>query len=146
MTRHAGKGGNPSDDEEGRLPGGRMRLDKWLWAARFFKTRSLAGEAIDGGKVQVNGERAKRAKGVGPGDEVRIRHGAYEHVLTVRALSERRGPATAAQLLYEETAASRDAREKLALQMKAMDMSFSHGAGRPGKQERRQIDRARRRE
>ena len=146
MTRHSGRTANPSDDDDGQLPGGRMRLDKWLWAARFFKTRSLAGEAIDGGKVQVNGERAKRAKGVAPGDEVRLRQGAYEHVLTVRALSERRGPAAQAQQLYEETTASREARERIALQMKAMDMSYAHGAGRPGKVERRQIDRARRRD
>ena len=71
----------------------KVRLDKWLWAARFYKTRSLAAEAIAGGKVQVNGERVKRAKPLQVGDEVRIRLGPYEHQIVVRELSERRGPA-----------------------------------------------------
>src|SRR5512142_3404495 len=96
----------------------RVRLDKWLWAARFFKTRSLATDAVAGGKVEVNGEHAKPAKAVKIGDEVRLRLGPHEHVLMVRGLSDRRGSATVAQTLYEETAASREAREKLAAQLK----------------------------
>ena len=115
-----------------------VRLDKWLWAARFFKTRSLAADAIAGGKVQVNGERAKRAKALQPGDEVRIRQGPYEHVVLVRALSSRRGSATIAAELYEETAASRAAREALAAQMKSM---FGASEGRPTKKDRRDLGR-----
>lgn len=115
-----------------------VRLDKWLWAARFFKTRSLAADAIDGGKVQVNGDRAKRARQVQPGDEVRIRQGPYEHIVTVRALSSRRGSATIAAELYEETAESRAAREALATRMKAM---FGQSEGRPTKKDRRDLGR-----
>src|SRR4249919_4309330 len=84
----------------------KVRLDKWLWAARFFKTRSLAAEAVAGGKVLVSGDRAKPAKLLQSGDEVRVRLGPYEHTIHVRALSERRGPATVAATLYEETADS----------------------------------------
>ena len=115
-----------------------VRLDKWLWAARFFKTRSLAADAIEGGKVQVNGDRAKRAKQVQPGDEIRVRQGPYEHVVIVRALSGRRGSAKIAAELYEETAASRTAREALAAQMKAM---FGQSEGRPTKKDRRELER-----
>ena len=115
-----------------------VRLDKWLWAARFFKTRSLAAEAIEGGKVQVNGDRAKRAKQLAPGDEVRIRQGPYEHIVIVRALSARRGSATVAAELFEETAASRTTREALAAQMKAM---FGQSEGRPTKKDRRDLGR-----
>ena len=96
-------------------PEDRTRVDKWLWAARFYKTRSLAAEAIAGGKVQVNGERVKRAKPLQVGDEVRIRQGPYEHQVVVRELSNHRGPATRAAELYEEKPASRAAREALAL-------------------------------
>ncbi|HET6579879.1 MAG TPA: RNA-binding S4 domain-containing protein, partial [Gemmatimonadales bacterium] len=96
---------------------GRVRLDKWLWAARFFKTRSLAAEAVAGGKVQVNGERAKRARPLQAGDEVRVRLGPYEHVVMVRALSGRRGPAAEAAELYEERPESRAAREATAQQL-----------------------------
>src|SRR5262245_34722056 len=92
-------------------PDDRVRIDKWLWAARFFKTRSLASEAVTGGKVEVNGEGAKPAKLVKVGDTVRLRAGPYEHVLVVRALGERRGSTAAAQALYDETAESRAARE-----------------------------------
>ncbi len=115
-----------------------VRLDKWLWAARFFKTRSLAADAIEGGKVQVNGDRAKRAKQLQPGDEVRIRQGPYEHIVIVKALSARRGSASIAAELYEETAASRAAREALAAQMKAM---FGQSEGRPTKKDRRDLGR-----
>ena len=103
---------------------GRVRLDKWLWAARFYKTRTLAAEAIAGGKVQVNGDRPKRARPVAVGDEVRIRQGPYEHSVVVRELSERRGPASQAATLYEETAASREARERLAIQLKSLHSAF----------------------
>jgi ribosome-associated heat shock protein Hsp15 len=120
----------------------RVRIDKWLWAARFFKTRSLATEAVDGGKVEVNGERAKPAKAVKPGDEVRLRLGPYEHILIVRALAERRGPASVAQTLYEETAASRDARDKLSLQLKMAPAAFVYEEkGRPTKKDRRDLNR-----
>jgi ribosome-associated heat shock protein Hsp15 len=105
-------------------PADRVRIDKWLWAARFFKTRSLATEAVDGGKVEVNGERAKPAKLVKAGDEVRLRLGPYEHVLIVRALSERRGPASVAQSLYEETAASKEERVRLAAQLRQAPAAF----------------------
>src|SRR5712664_3589102 len=89
---------------------GRVRVDKWLWAARFFKTRSLAVEAIDGGKILVGGERVKPAKLLQPGDAVSVRLGPFEHVVIVRGISERRGPASVAATLYEETPASRGAR------------------------------------
>lgn len=118
----------------------RVRIDKWLWAARFFKTRSLATEAVDGGKVEVNGERAKPSKAVKPGDEIRLRLGPYEHILIVRGLEERRGPASVAQMLYEETEASRSAREKLSAQLKMAPATFVYEEkGRPTKKDRRDL-------
>ena len=127
-----------SDQEDGRV-----RLDKWLWAARFFKTRALAAEAVEGGKVQVNGERPKRARPLQLGDQVRIRLGPYEHTVAVRALSARRGPAARAAELYEETAASRTAREALAIQLKSLHAVFGPDKGKPTKKDRREIDRLR---
>jgi ribosome-associated heat shock protein Hsp15 len=126
-----------SDDEK-------VRLDRWLWAARMFKTRTLAVEAIDGGKVHLNGRRAKRAKTIKPGDQLRIRKGPYEYHLVVRALSVRRGPATEAEKLYEETSESRAAREQMATQMKASAPVAFRGKGRPTKKERRDISRFKR--
>ena len=119
---------------------GRVRLDKWLWAARFFKTRALAAEAIAGGKVQVNGDRAKRARPLQAGDEVRVRLGPYEHVVMVRALSARRGPAAVAAELYEERPESRAAREALAVQLKTLHAAFVPEKGRPTKRDRREIE------
>ncbi|HET9727587.1 MAG TPA: RNA-binding S4 domain-containing protein [Gemmatimonadales bacterium] len=120
---------------------GRVRLDKWLWAARFFKTRSLAAEAIEGGKVQVNGDRAKRARPLQVGDRIRVRLGPYEHDVVVRALSDRRGPATAAAELYEETPESVAARETLAVQLKSLHSAFGPDRGRPTKRDRREMER-----
>ena len=129
------------------LPPTRVRLDKWLWAARFFKTRSLAVEAIDGGKVRVADERVKRAKLVQAGDEVRIRLGPYEHVVLVRGLAERRGPAPEAATLYEETAASLKERERVAFQLKAAHVLFVPETNeRPTKRDRRRLDDFRKRE
>ena len=122
-----------------------VRIDKWLWAARFFKTRSLAAEAVDGGKVQVNGDRAKPAKSVKPGDEVRLRLGPYEHVVAVRGTAERRGPSAEAVRLYEETAASVEAREKLHWQLKKATPSLDPEQGRPSKRDRRDLERFRKR-
>ena len=120
----------------------RVRVDKWLWAARFYKTRSLATEAVAGGKVEVNGERAKPAKTVKPGDEIRLRLGPYEHILIVRELGERRGPASVAQGLYEETEASRAARQRLAAQLAAAPATFVYEEkGRPTKKDRRDLSR-----
>jgi ribosome-associated heat shock protein Hsp15 len=124
----------------------RVRLDKWLWAARFYKTRSLAAEAIAGGKVQVNGERVKRSKPMQVGDEVRIRKGPYEHQIVVRELSGHRGPAPQAARLYEEKPESRAAREAMALQLKSLDAGFVPDRGRPTKKDRREIERLKRRE
>lgn len=120
---------------------GKVRLDKWLWAARFFKTRALAAEAVEGGKVQVNGDRPKRARPVQVGDELRIRLGPYEYTVSVRALSDRRGPATQAAGLYEESAASRSAREALTVQLKSLNSLFGPEKGRPTKKDRREIQR-----
>jgi ribosome-associated heat shock protein Hsp15 len=123
---------------------GRVRVDKWLWAARFFKTRSLAVEAIEGGKIQLAGERVKPAKLIQAGDVVSVRLGPYEHVVTVRAVSERRGPASVAATLYEETPASRVAREKLAEQLRMAPAAFVfEEKGRPTKRDRRELDRFR---
>lgn len=128
--------------EEREEGGGKVRLDKWLWAARFFKTRSLAADAIEGGKVQVNGERVKRAKTLQAGDSVQLRLGPYEHVVVVRQTSERRGPASVAQTLYEETADSRAAREKLAEQLRMAPAAFVYEErGRPTKKDRRDLSR-----
>jgi ribosome-associated heat shock protein Hsp15 len=119
----------------------KTRLDKWLWVARFYKTRSLASEAIAGGKVQVNGDRAKRARPVQVGDEIRIRQGPYEHQIVVRELSSRRGPAPEAARLYEERPESRAARETMALQLKTLHSAFVPEKGRPTKRDRREIER-----
>jgi ribosome-associated heat shock protein Hsp15 len=129
----------PASDTQGRV-----RIDKWLWAARFFKTRSLAADAIAAGKVEVNGDRVKPAKLLQPGDEVSIRLGPYLHVVHVRGLSERRGPATVAATLYEETADSTAARAKLAEQLRMAPAAFVYEEkGRPTKRDRREIDRFR---
>jgi ribosome-associated heat shock protein Hsp15 len=124
-------------------PSVRVRLDKWLWAARFFKTRSTAAQAIDGAKVDVNGERAKRSRLVQLGDVVVLRRPPYEHHVVVRGLSEARGPAREAATLYEETPESRQARERLAYQMKNAPTLTFEGGGRPTKRDRRVIDRIR---
>lgn len=117
-----------------------VRLDKWLWAARFFKTRSIAAEAIDGGKVHVNGERVKRAKSVHPGDELRVQLGIYEHRVIIKALSERRGPASVAVTLYEEFPESVAAREALAEQRRFAGGGVRFDSGRPTKRDRRRMD------
>lgn len=119
----------------------RVRLDRWLWAARFFKTRALASAAIAGGKVHVNGTRAKPAKQLQIEDSLRIRVGPYEWQVTVRALSERRGPAKDAQALYEESPDGRAARERLAEAHKTAPAPAYQGKGRPTKKERRDIER-----
>jgi ribosome-associated heat shock protein Hsp15 len=118
----------------------RVRLDKWLWAARFFKTRSLAADAITGGKVDVNDEKVKRARLLQLGDRVSVRHPPFETHVVVRALSERRGRAADAALLYEETPASRAAREALAAQLRALP-NTAQEKGRPTKKDRRILDR-----
>jgi ribosome-associated heat shock protein Hsp15 len=128
-------------DRDPAVPGPRVRLDKWLWAARFYRTRALAAEAIDGGKVDVNDERARRARLVGPGDQVRVRKPPFEQVVTVMAASEQRGPASVAAGLYEESAASRAAREALAAQLRAQGPPAFRDQGRPSKKERRDLDR-----
>ena len=122
-----------------------LRLDKWLWAARFYKTRSLAAEAIDVGRVEVNGERVKRARPVHVDDTVRVRKPPFEQVVVVRELRPARGPAAVAATMYTETDASGAARETLALQLKAQGPTSFRDDVRPGKKERREIDRWRRR-
>jgi len=126
-----------ADDSE--TPG-RMRLDKWLWAARFFKTRSAAATAVDGGKVDVAGERAKRARLVHAGEIVTIRRPPYEQHILVKGLAELRGPAAVAAKLWEETAESKAARERLAFQLKNAPTLQFHGGGRPTKRDRREIE------
>ena len=117
----------------------KVRLDKWLWAARFFKTRSLATEAVDGGKVDVNGARAKPAKLVGPGDEIRVRVGTQLFVVNVKDTAERRGPASAARELYDETPESVAARERAAEQHRLAATTFDFDEGRPNKKDRREL-------
>lgn len=115
-----------------------VRLDKWLWAARFFKTRRLAVDAIDGGKVHVNGGRAKAAKEVRPGFEVSIRKGPYEYDVVVTGLVERRGSAKDAATLYEEKPESLERREQLRAQVAASPPPVMPDR-RPDKKERRRL-------
>lgn len=122
----------------------RVRIDKWLWAARFYKTRSLAVEALDGSKILVNGERVKRARLIGAGDEVRIRMGPFEHIVVVKAVSEKRGSAAIAATLYEELPESRQAREAMAVHVRAMNSGTGYETGRPSKKDRREIEKFRR--
>ncbi|MGH7664597.1 MAG: RNA-binding S4 domain-containing protein [Gemmatimonadaceae bacterium] len=119
------------------------RLDKWLWAARFYRTRALAAEAIALGRVQLNGERVKRAARVKAGDSITIRSGPFERHIAVTGLSPRRGPAAEAARLYEETAASREARQRVADQLRLMSQGTGHERGRPSKKDRRDIARLR---
>jgi len=118
-----------------------VRLDRWLWAARFFKTRGLAAKAIAGGKVQLNTNRAKPAKPVQVDDNLRVRVGPYEWLVIVRAITERRGSARDAQLLYDELPEGRAARERLAEQHKMAPAPAYTGKGRPTKKERRELRR-----
>ena len=112
-----------------------------MWAARFFKTRSLAAKAVVGGKIHVNGRRAKRASSLHVGDQVRVRKGPNEFHLEVLRLSERRGPAKEAATLYEETLESTTARQNLAQQRKSAPQFSFRDKGRPTKKERRQLER-----
>tara|TARA_R110002072_G_scaffold5891_12_gene36320 strand:+ start:3114 stop:3518 length:405 start_codon:yes stop_codon:yes gene_type:complete len=120
---------------------GKVRLDKWLWAARFFKTRSLAKAAIDGGKVHLERQRVKVSKEIAVGDTLQIRQGWDEKVVTVLRLSDQRRSAAEAQLLYQETADSVARREEQALARKAAGGMIDRPAQRPNKQQRRQIHR-----
>ncbi len=118
-----------------------VRVDKWLWAARFFKTRAAAQQAVEGGKVKLNGERTKPAKELKMGDMLVIHVGTYEWVIRVARLSDKRGPAMAAHALYEEDEASRARRaEQAALRRFAADPDRERH-GRPTKRERRQLAR-----
>lgn len=117
-----------------------MRLDKWLWAARFFKTRSLAQAAVAAGRVKLNGDRIKAAHTVKAGDGLTIRIAEFEWSIAVRALSEQRGPAPQAQLLYEETEASRAERQKRADQRRWGSEPALQLKGRPTKKNRRLLE------
>lgn len=122
------------------MSGGRVRIDKWLWAARFFKTRSLATEAVAGGRVHVDGQRVKPARDVRIGELVRVSVGDRTIEVVVRALGERRGPASEAALLYDETDESRERRER---ERELRRMAPPPGAdmrGRPSKRDRRRIE------
>lgn len=121
----------------------KVRLDKWLWAARFYKTRALAAEAIEGGKAEVGGARVKRSKLIEVGDSIRLRLGPYEHIVVVRGLSERRGPASVAATLFEETPESKETREELQFRMKVAAPQFAYDSGRPTKKQRRDIEKLR---
>lgn len=119
----------------------RVRLDKWLWAARFFKTRSQAAAAVRGGHVHANGQRAKASLMVAPGDRLKVTKGALSFVVDVVALADKRGPAAAAQALYAETADSVARREAEAEMRKLARMSTPQPARKPDKKQRRQLHR-----
>ena len=118
-----------------------IRIDKWLWAARFFKTRTLAAEAVAGGKIEINGERAKPSRIVRAGDKLCVRRGAYEWIVIVQDLSPLRGPAALAKLLYDETEDSKQKREAAIAQMKLERPPGFDTTGRPSKKDRRAIGR-----
>ncbi|HNY40615.1 MAG TPA: RNA-binding S4 domain-containing protein [Bryobacteraceae bacterium] len=122
----------------------RVRIDKWLWAARFFKTRALAARACDLGRIQSNGIDAKPARHVQAGDRLTIRTGVNDYEVEVLALSEMRGPAAAAQALYRESESSIERRRIAAEQRKSEPRFDGIPSGRPSKRDRRELDRFRR--
>ena len=134
--KHVSKFANQPDTDTSK-----MRIDKWLWAARFFKTRALAIEAIDSGKVLVDEARVKPAKAIDVGNLLAIRLGPYTFVVEVLGLSDKRGPAPQAQKLYRETPESIKKREELAFERKAQAQVVTRGEGRPTKKDRREIER-----
>jgi ribosome-associated heat shock protein Hsp15 len=120
-----------------------MRIDKWLWAARFFKTRAIASRACDLGRIHSNGQPAKPAREVKVGDTLLIKNDGGDFQVEVRALSEMRGPAALALTLYREAEASRELRQKLAEERKAMPNFEALREGRPSKRDRRDLNRLR---
>jgi ribosome-associated heat shock protein Hsp15 len=120
-----------------------VRMDKWLWAARFFKTRSLASRACELGRIESNGQQAKASREVRVGDRLQVKNDGGDFLVEVLLLSEMRGPAAVAQTLYRETEASRELRLKLAEQRKAMPHFEATREGKPSKRDRRTLDRFR---
>ncbi len=118
-----------------------VRIDKWLWAARFFKTRALAAEAVGGGKVEIHGERAKPSRIVRAGDTITVRRGPYEWIVIVKNVARLRGPAAQAQLLYDETEESLRQRQTAAAQLQLERPPEFAAPGRPTKRDRRAISR-----
>ena len=121
----------------------RLRVDKWLWAARFFKTRSIAKTAIEGGKVHLNGQRVKVSREITVGETLVIKQGWDEKEIVVLGLSAQRGPATVARELYEETAASIEKREREAQARKAAGGAVARPTQKPGKHQRKALERLR---
>ena len=120
-----------------------MRMDKWLWAARFFKTRALAARACELGRIESNGQGAKAAREVRIGDLLQVKNDGGDFQVEILALSEMRGPAAVAQMLYRETESSRELRLRLAAERKAMLHGEALREGKPSKRDRREIDRLR---
>jgi ribosome-associated heat shock protein Hsp15 len=120
-----------------------VRMDKWLWAARFFKTRALAARACERGRIESNGQQAKAAREVRVGDLLQVKNEGGDFQVEVVLLSEMRGPAAVALTLYRETEASRALRQKLAEERKAMPHFEASREGKPSKRDRRQLDRLR---
>jgi ribosome-associated heat shock protein Hsp15 len=137
MTRKAQR----THQEDGDQDDGKIRIDKWLWAARFFKTRNLAKQAVEGGKIHCDGQRVKASKEVVVGLALTIRQDLTEKVVIVKALSDQRRGAPEAALLYEETEESKQKREQQAAQRKAGLANFIISEHKPNKKERRQIHR-----
>ncbi len=130
------------DDGQGATPApATVRLDRWLWVARFFKTRSLAQGAVEGGHIKLDGERVKPARALKAGDRLEIRIGAYEWRITVQGLSVRRGPASTARLLYAESEESRLARQEKVSENRTQRGPSAAVQGRPTKRNRRHLDR-----
>jgi ribosome-associated heat shock protein Hsp15 len=117
-----------------------LRLDRWLWAARLVKTRALAADAVKGGRVKVNGEGVKPSKEVRPGDRLELTSGPVRLAVVIRGTAGRRGPASEAARLYEETADSREARERLAAERRLAPPPRPDGGGRPTKRDRRRLE------
>jgi ribosome-associated heat shock protein Hsp15 len=120
-------------------PDNSQRLDKWLWAARFYKTRSLAVEAIGGGKIHLNNNRVKPSRLIKPNDILTISKPPYEHTITILGLSKQRRPAPEAQQLYVESDISIEKREQLREEIKSQPLGFRYDKGRPNKRDRRHI-------
>lgn len=134
----------PNDEKPSPNLHAKVRLDKWLWAARFFKTRQLAADAIKSGKVQVDDIKAKPARTIQQGDKIRVRRGPYVHEVKVNLASEKRGSASVAAQLYAESAESIENRETLGQQIQTDRQSLRYNKGKPSKRDRRDLERLRR--